>query len=721
MHNTATSTLPGTCAHCGLPVPSRLAHGAASLYCCSACRLVARIVGTERGEQNWHLLRLGIGSLLAMNVMMISLLLYTDSVAPHLVSTFRLILLSLATPALAVLLPPFLSGARRELAGRRLSLDALIALGSVSAYTVSALSVLHGTGEVYFDTATMLPVLVTAGKLLESTAKAKASDLLSSMLTLLPASALRVSWNAVAEVPTDSLEPGDVIRVRPGERIAVDGRIVEGMSTIEEAAFTGEFLPRVCRPGEPVIAGTVNGIGTLLVQAERTGNDLLLRGIVSQIQDAWSQPSRAQRLAERIAAWFTPAILAVAFSSLLGWQLAGCPSRGLLSALSVLVVACPCTMGIATPLATALAMARAARAGIVVRGGAVLERLAGMNLFFFDKTGTLTAGEPVLREVRVLSADLDEGEILARVAGLETASEHLLARALVREAGARGLAPAAASFVEVVPGCGLSGLTTWQQVVKRVTVGSPAFLVPGAAEARASSLPDTASVVDVAFDALLVARLVFEDSVRPGAGACLAGLRTLGIPAALLSGDRAPAAAALAAELGISRVQAPCTPTQKIAELRKEAASGRTVAMVGDGVNDAPALAAADVGIAFGSGTDLARQAGNVVILSDRLEQVPWLVQLSRGTGRIIRQNLAWSFLYNTLAVAAAVAGLLHPLLAALAMVLSSLTVLGNSLRISRFPDQVDGSAAVPPQEVPPSLPSDPPPRNVDSSSATVA
>ncbi|GFO67639.1 metal-transporting ATPase [Geomonas limicola] len=704
MHPT-TSTLTATCAHCGLPVPSRLARGAAALYCCSACRLVARIIGTERGEQNGHLLRLGLGSLLAMNVMMVSLLLYTDSVAPHLVPTFRLILFCLATPALAVLLPPFLAGAQRELASHRMSLDALIALGSLSAYGVSAFTTLKGSGEVYFDTATMLPVLVTAGKLLESTAKAKASDLLTGMLSLLPTSALRVSCSSVCEVSIAELQPGDLIRIRPGERVAVDGRIMEGMSTLEEAAFTGEFLPRVCRPGDSVIAGTVNGIGTLLVQAERTGDDLLLRGIVSLIQEAWSQPSRAQRLAERSAGWFTPVILGIAFATFFGWHLAGYSSRGLLSALSVLVVACPCTVGIATPLATALAMARAARAGIVVRGGAVLERLAAVNLFFFDKTGTLTTGQPVLREVRVLSGEVDEGEILARVAGLETASEHLLARALVREARGRQLPPAVASFVEVVPGCGLSGLTTYQQIVKQVTVGSPGFLVPGAEVAGDASLPDAASVVDVAFDALLVARLVLQDALRPEAVACLAGLQTLGIPVALLSGDRAPAATAAAAELGISRVEAPCTPHQKIAALAKEAASGRVVAMVGDGINDAPALAAADVGIAFGSGTDLARLAGKVVMLSDRLDQVPWLVHLSRATGRIVRQNLGWSFLYNTLAVAAAVAGALHPLLAAVAMVLSSLTVLGNSLRISRFPDRVDQTATVQPQLVSPAQP----------------
>lgn len=701
MERVAAISAPGVCcAHCGLPVAPRHCTEGAEAYCCSACRMVARILGANTGEAGWHLLRLGFGALLGMNIMMISLLLYTGSVEPRLVPTFHLVLLAASIPALIVLLPPLVTGAYREIGTGRLSLDTLISVGSLSAFSVSALHTLRGSGAVYYDTATMLPVLVTAGKLIESSAKARAADLLHGLLALLPATALRVSLASMAEVPVDTLRPGDLIRVRPGERVAVDGRIIEGTSSIEEAAFTGEFLPRHCQAGDRVIAGTVNGAGTLLVQAERTGSELLLHGIVSLIEEAWRRPARSQRIADRAAALFIPATLLVAAASVLCWSLAGHPGQGLLSALSVLVVACPCTMGIATPLATSLAIARAARAGIVVRGGHVMERIADLNLLFFDKTGTLTSAEPVLQEIEILDASLDADEILGRLATLEAASEHLLAKTVVREAKRRGLELERASLVEVVPGYGISGIVTRRGVPRRVTAGSPGFVQP----AREYRLTETAqhlsacSMIAVAFDGIPVARLWIGERLRPEARQCLRLLEGNGVDCAVLSGDRATVAEALAGQLGVTQVEAPRTPAQKLQAISYRFASGKVVGMIGDGINDAPALAGAHVGIAFAAGTELARQAGDVVLFSDRLLQIPWLLGLSKATGRIIRGNFTWSFAYNCVALCAAAAGLLHPLLAAVAMVLSSLTVLGNSLRIARYPDisDVAGTPAAP-------------------------
>ena len=647
--------------------------------------MAAIIIGKqEQGEHSWNLLRLGIGALLAMNIMMISLLLYCGAIETRAVPVFRLLLLALATPALALLIPPFLAGAARELATKRMNLHALIAGGSLSAFAISAVNAVHGAGEVYFDTATMLPVLVTLGRIIEASAKTRAADLLQSLESLLPERALRVTAADPEEVRLDLLRPGDLVRVRPGERIAVDGRILEGTSKIEEAAFSGEFLPRLCRPGDTVIAGTVNGTGTLLVQAEKTGEELLLHGIIDQIQDAWRNPSGAERIAERAAAVFIPAVLIIAAGSILGWSLHGDAGQGLLSALSGLVVACPCTMGIATPLATSLAIARAAKAGIVVRGGSVMERMAAIDTVFFDKTGTLTVGQPVVQEILAMDPLLDRNELLGRLAALERAGEHALGRAVLAKARESGVAWGTASRVRVTPGSGIGGTVIWRDVAKQVTAGTAAFVDTADVS---PAIQGSCTVIDVAWDGALRGRLLLSDAIRPDAGRAVQALGERGISCVLLSGDRFPAAAAVAGRVGIDRVEAPRDPAQKLRVISSAIAAGRTVAMIGDGINDGPALAAAHTGIALGAGTDLAKQAGNVVILSGRLGQIPWLIGLSRETGRIIRGNFAWSFGYNAVALAAAAAGLLHPLLAALAMALSSLTVLGNSLRLSAFPD----------------------------------
>jgi P-type Cu2+ transporter len=687
----------GACAHCGLPVTLPSAGSeSGELFCCHACRLVASIIGKHReGDHTWNLLRLGFGSLLAMNVMMISLLLYSGGIEPRSIPVFRLVLLGLAAPALAVLIPPFLAGAVRELGARKMSLDVLIAGGSLSAFTVSAVHAVSGVGEIYFDTATMLPVLVTVGKIIEASAKSRACDLLKSLESLLPATALRVSAAGPIQVELDALRPGDLILVRPGERIAVDGEIVEGTSTIEESAFSGEFLPRLCRRGDSVLAGTVNGSGALTVRAQKTGGALLLHGVIDLIQDAWCSPSRAERIAERVAALFIPAVLIISTGSLLGWWMLGNPGQGLLSALSVLVVACPCTMGIATPLATSLAIARAARSGIVVRGGPVMEQLAKTDTVFLDKTGTITLGFPIWHRIVGLDPELDENELLGRLAALESSSEHALGREVVAKAKARGVASGSASGVLVCPGSGISGKVSWQGEVKEVVAGTEAFAGAGAFAPAVEGVEGNCSVINVAWDGELRGRLLFSDAVRPDAGRCVAALRGLGVACAMLSGDRYPAAASIACQVGIDRVEAPRDPARKLQAIAEAKAAGKSVAMVGDGINDAPALAAAHTGIAMGGGMDLAKQAGNVVILSGALMQIPWLIGLSRRTGNIIRGNFTWSLGYNALALAAAAAGLLHPLLAALSMVVSSLTVLGNSLRITTFPDEEPAGPSV--------------------------
>ncbi len=655
---------------------------AGPLYCCYGCSLASRVVGGADGGglQAWNVLRLGVGAFLAMNVMMISLLLYTGEVEPAAVPVFRWVLLGLSTPAVLILGYPFALGAAAEMRRGRFSLDTLILVGSATAFATSAVDTVRGTGHIYFDTATMLLLLVTVGKLIEASAKRRTGELLRGLDALLPPTATRIEPDGPREVGLDELHPGDLLRVLPGGRVPVDGTVEDGASTIEEAAFTGESRPRPVTVGDRVLAGTVNGEGALAVRAESVGEDVLLHGIVDMVEEAADHASPSERLAERAAALFIPAVLALAAGAGLFWLLRAGPAQAGMVALAVVVVACPCAMGIATPLATALAVGRAAREGIVVRGGDVMERIGRLELLFLDKTGTITMGAPALVAVEPTDPAVGEDELVGWLAGLESGSGHSLAGAIVAEARARGLEVGAVRGLRVIPGRGVRGTVARGGAEREVLAGSEA-LFDGPPPLPPPEADVTAVVV--AWDGRPRGRVLLRDAPRPDAAQAVAELERAGVRTVLLSGDRAEVARAVAAQVGIDSVEAPCTPEQKLDRMRR-AAGGRVAGMVGDGINDAPALSAAEVGIALGAGTDLARQAGNVVLLSDRLTQVPRLVALSRRTRRIIVQNLAWAFSYNAVALGAAAAGLLHPLLAALAMVVSSVTVLGNSLRVQR-------------------------------------
>ena len=716
------------CAHCGLPVVTR-GQSDEEVFCCYGCFVVRRIVrGGDDSLHSWNVLRLGIGAILAMNVMMISLLLYTGAADQNSEPIFRAALLGLATPAMLILVYPFVLGCIGEVRRRQLSLDTLIALGALAAYGASAAAVIRDflpwqTGprwHIYFDIATMLPTLVTFGKLIEATAKNRSTRLLRSLEELLPARAMRIrnAGEAGEEVDISQLAVGDLIRIRPGERVAADGLIVEGSTTIDEAAFTGEAGPRAIAAGGQVIAGSTNGDGSVVARVQAVGKDTLIRRIVELTEAARMETSPMQRLAERAARIFVPAVIALALVTGAAWLLAGEPARAGFASLAVLVVACPCAMGIAAPLATACAIARAARQGVIVRGGDVLETLAGVGVMFFDKTGTVTTGQLAACDVRTCDPAVSEDELLGSLASLESASEHVLGRSIVTAARERALPISQPLAVQAFPGRGIAGDVTWGGKLRRIRAMRSEADIEG--EITSPVHAPAATSIDVSWDGLLRGRVFVQDSPRPDAAQAVAQLRSLGVRTVLLSGDRESAARAAGEALGFDGVRWGCLPDEKILAIRESrdtspfpqsqsrasipiaddvlvmssthpTPSGNgevsllSVAMVGDGVNDAPALAAADVGIAMSSGTDLARQAGSIVLLGDRLIHIPWLVRLARRTRRVIIQNLLWAFGYNTIALVAAGLGVLHPLLAAIAMVISSLTVLSNSLRLQAF------------------------------------
>ena len=663
-------------------------------FCCYGCSLAWRIVGdqNEAGTPALILVRLGVAGFLAMNVMMISLLLYSDAIAgigSQAVSAFRIALAVLSAPVMLLLGLPFLSGAGRELRRGLPSMASLIAVGAFTGFGVSVVHVLQGRGHIYFDTATMLLVLTTFGKLLEASAKADAAKQLKALLELEPVIAHLLAGEEERDVPAHKLLPGHRVRVRPGEKIPADGLIRAGETSVQEAIVTGEFQPRPAGPGDTVLGGSANGEGEITVEVTAAAGDSRAAQIRRLAEEAQARRAPVERIAARTARVFVPMTIMVAAAAFGFWLWRGEAARAGMSALAVLVVACPCALGLATPLAITAALGRAAREGVLIRSGEALEELARVEEVLLDKTGTLTKGRPVVKEIVCCDPECSEGETLSWLASLESSSEHVIGRALGGAAREAGLRLGTVEGFRAFPGRGAAGEVALGGERRRVIAGSLDFLgsqqVDCSETRELPAVAPEATLVFVAWGGRLRARVSLSDSLREDAPAAVQRLRQLGLRVALLTGDRRAAAERLAREAGVEEVTADCLPEQKLAEVRAHRRRGVVVAVVGDGINDAPALAEADVGIAMGGGADLAREAGDIALLGEGLLRIPWMVGLSRHTYRIIRQNLGWAFGYNLVAMGFAFAGLLHPLIAALAMLGSSLFVLHNSLRLSKY------------------------------------
>lgn len=568
------------------------------------------------------------------------------------------------------------------------NMDTLVSLGSTVTYVYSGVAAVALPGApTWFDTAAFIVTFIYLGKHLEARARGRASRAISSLLGMQPRTACVVRAGREREVPVEEVVVGDRLIVRPGERIPADGRVEEGESAVDESMVTGESLPVEKRPGDALVGGTVNGPALLRMTVQRVGNDTVLAGIVRLVQEAQGSKAPVQRLADRVAGVFVPVILALALLTFAGHLVAGRTwVAAMMPAVAVLVVACPCALGLATPTAIMVGTGRGARAGILIRGGESLERVHALTTVVFDKTGTLTERSLVLAEV-VAAEGTDAGASLALAAELERGSEHPLARAVVDGAVHRGIAlPDTPASLEVIPGGGVAGVIG----ERRVVVGSARLLrergvdpdLLDAAVARLEAQGRT--VLLVAVDGRVAAALAVSGRSRPGAAEALGRLHAMGLTTVMLTGDRRRTAEAIGAELAVGRVVAEVRPEEKAAEVRRLQGAGDIVAVVGDGLNDAPALAAADVGIAMGSGTDVSMEAADITLMRDDLGAVPQAIVLSRRTMRIIRQNLFWAFFYNLLLVPAAALGLVHPMWAAAAMATSSVTVVTNSLRLGR-------------------------------------
>jgi P-type Cu2+ transporter len=696
-----TSAPDALCRHCLLPVGrrgfARTVNGEGCQFCCYGCCIAHQVkVGSgDASEAAWFLVRLGVGSFLSMNIMLFSLLVYSGAFVGadrRVLPTIQLLLWGLATPAVLILGEPFLRETWSQARRGRLTSSALIVLGSFAAYAYSTLAVFQRGGHLYFDTASMVLMLFTLGRYLEAAGRARASRDLAPLLAAESELATVVEGAQEHRRPVREVRDGMLIRVGPGERIPVDGLIVEGRSHTDDSVITGESRLIAKAVGAPVLAGSINIDGPLLVRSSGSGGESRWAQICHSVRDALRQSSRTQRIADRLVGAFVPIVLALAGMTLAYWAQRLPFDQAMLTALSVLVVACPCAVGLAAPMAHSLGIGQLARHGCLVRSPGALEALAGTRLIAFDKTGTLTLGRPHL--VDLACDGVDEDEVLARLAGLERHSEHGLGRAIVRAAISRGLDPIATKDVQIVPGRGLRGVVHGESVA----AGSAALMrelgwqLPQALVERADVMAASShSVVFVGWSGpagagRVRAALSFDDTPLPEAHATIDALRGLGLRVMLLTGDHAGAAARVAAIVGVDDWQAGLLPEAKRIALDQFRSRYGAVAMVGDGLNDGPGLAWADVGIAVGSATDLARETADLVLPEDGLWLLPWVVGRARAVRSTILTNLAWAFGYNLIALTCAVLGLLQPILAAAVMAGSSLLVVLNSLRLERLP-----------------------------------
>ncbi|XVO84539.1 heavy metal translocating P-type ATPase [Pseudomonas chlororaphis] len=587
----------------------------------------------------------------------------------------------------------FYKGAWNAVRTRNINMDFLIALGTSVAYFYSVvvlffpdvLPVKVAERDVYFEVSAVIIAFVLLGRYMEEIIKKKSSAAVRRLLDLKPAIAHVMRDGQEVDLPAESVMAGELLIVKPGEKIPTDGDVSEGQSTVDESMLTGESMPVDKHPGSPLIGGTLNGSGVLRFKASRIGADTALAQIIKMVEEAQASTAQIQRLADQVTAYFVPAVLAVAMLALIGWSLAGNFAQGLLAFIAVLIISCPCALGVATPAALMVGVGKGADNGILIRGGEVLERAEKLRTVVFDKTGTITRGEPNVIEVITLGT-AQENEVLMLAAAVESGSEHPLGAAIVRAARHRGIRLPQATGIQGIAGHGIEGRVDNQHIWlgNRRLCARQGISTEAAEEHLIRLEADGKTSMLVGADERLLGVIAVADTIKPEAAEAVAALQASGIKVVLLSGDNHRTAEAVARQVGIERVIAEVLPDDKAAVIRQLQSDGQVVAMVGDGVNDAPALATADIGIAIGSGSDVAKETGGIILLKNDVRDVVTAIKLSRATMVKIKQNLFWAFIYNSVGIPIAAFGLLNPIIAAAAMALSSLSVIANSALLKR-------------------------------------
>jgi len=697
MHPEIEQDQPGDCPKCGMALEPRTVAA-----------------GSDESEDNAELLdmqrRLWIAGVLTLPVFVLAMAHLVPGLGPAAwvdSAPVRWIQFVLSTPVVLWAGAPFFRRGWRSLLTRHFNMWTLIAIGVGAAYLFSAVAMLapglfpqgghHGsTAPIYFEASAVIIVLVLVGQVLELRARAQTGGAIKALLNLAPPTARRVKRGHDEEIPLEAVQPGDFLRVRPGEKVPVDGEIVEGRSTVDESMITGEPVPVEKGQGDAVTGGTVNGTGSFVLQAQRVGRDTLLAQIVQLVAEAQRSRAPIQSLADRVAGIFVPVVLAIAALSFGLWYFLGPEpqlAHALVAGVSVLIIACPCALGLATPMSVMVGVGRGAQAGVLVRSAEALEHLATATALVVDKTGTLTEGKPRLIACEPGgSASLSADELLRLAASVEQASEHPLASAIVAGALEKGLSLSSPVDFQASTGGGVTARVGAQ----RITIGTEILLteqglagIDAFAPAIAQHREHGETTMLVAIDGQAAGILAVADPIKASTPDAIRELHEMGLKIHMLTGDHAHTAAAVARELGIDAVEASATPAKKIAKIQELRAAGEHVVMAGDGSNDAPALAEAEVGIAMGTGTEVAIQSAGITLLKGDLRGIARAIRLSRATLANIRQNLLFAFLYNALGIPIAAGALypvfgllLSPMLAGAAMSLSSVSVVANALRL---------------------------------------
>ena len=693
MHPEVRQDLPGDCPKCGMPLEPIS---------------VTENVEEGQGELRDMQRRFWIGLFLSLPVVILSMGEHLPFIRNIPGSISQWIQLSLCIPVVFWAGGPFFVRGWNSLVHRSLNMFTLISLGTGAAFSYSLLSVLapnlfpeilktHGLVGVYFEASAVIIVLVLLGQVLELKARAGTGAALKALLGLSPKTAHRIQNGIEEEVPLDQIHPGDWLRVRPGEKIPVDGVVQEGSSSVDESMLTGEPLPVAKAKEDSVTGATVNGTGSFVMRAERVGSETLLAQIVEMVAKAQRSRAPIQQLADAASGWFVPVVVAISFLTFILWMIFGPEPRlafALVNAVAVLIIACPCALGLATPMSIMVGVGRGAQSGLLIKDAEALETLEKIQVLVLDKTGTLTVGKPTVTEIHP-SPEWNADALLSLVAAIETPSEHPLAGAVVRSAQEKKLnLPPVADF-ESIPGDGVRGKIEG----KEVHVGQLSWLqklsISGMEEWEKQALPfrnEGKTVIFAAVEGKAAGFLILADPLKPTTVEAIAALHGLGLKVVMLTGDNAKTAQSIATQLKIDEVVAEVSPGDKQEKIKNLKSSGQRIAMAGDGVNDAPALAAADVGIAMGTGTDVAMESAGVTLVRGDLLGIVQAIALSRATMRNIRQNLVFAFLYNIIGIPMA-AGVLYPtfglllspMLASAAMAFSSVSVIGNALRLRNF------------------------------------
>jgi Cu+-exporting ATPase len=607
--------------------------------------------------------------------------------------TWGLILFLITTPVQFVGGWTFYVGAYKALRQRAANMDLLITIGTLTAYIYSVIVLFLPTllpvrqRDVYFEVSAVIIAFVLLGKFMEEAIKKRSSVAVRKLLDLKPSLARVVKAGVEIEIPAEEVQVGDLLIVRPGEKIATDGVVVDGLSSVDESMITGESLPVEKKTTDKVIGATLNRSGSLTFRATAVGADTALSQIVKLVEEAQASSAPIQRIVDSVAAKFVPTVVAVATLSFIGWYLLGNPTLALLSFIAVLIIACPCALGIATPAALMVGVGKGAEGGILIRGGQYLERSQKIQTVVFDKTGTLTRGEPSVTNV-VSIANPEEEELLRLAAIAEKRSEHPLGEAILKAAGDKNLAAEDPEYFEAVPGKGVRA----RHGGKEILVGNRRLMHDhhisdlGSLEQIVQNLESEGkTAMIVAIDDKVAGVIAVADTLKPRSVEAVMELKSMGLDVVMMTGDNDRAAQEIAKQAGIDRVLANVLPWEKTEQVKKLQARGEVVAMVGDGINDAPALAQADIGIAIGSGSDIAKETGGIILIKDDVMDVARSIKLSKATMSKIKQNLFWALIYNGAGIPIAALGLLNPIIAAAAMAFSSVSVIGNSSLLRRF------------------------------------